>query len=328
MHADPSDRIVSVAGPEVSPVSVPRIFVVGLVLPFAHPIRLVLGSVLPLVVIAAAAFGPIGRVFTAWKALASGPIAIGQSTTAPPVLPTGYAIDVLEAEGVLFLAMALWLCAWQRAAARGFGEPILHWLGGSLGRFPGYILALLLWVLAPAMALFVPVAALGALVARRLGTPSPDTTPQGAFARLAAIGGMFSTLQWWVIGIAFVVIILLALWLNARLAPLPPLVASQGWRRAFGRAWQLSRGHGFGLAVSLVGYSLLAFLLLMIGAMASGAVMYTRSPLSDPGSIATFVAVGEFAIWALVALWHASLGALVVRDGLSAAEAIDPAMFD
>jgi len=29
----------------------------------------------------------------------------------------------------------------------------------------------------------------------------------------------------------------------------------------------------------------------------------------------------------LIASWHASLGALVVRDGLSPAETIDPALF-
>jgi hypothetical protein len=248
---------------------------------------------------------------------------------APPVLSPAAGVDFLKVYGLLFLALALWLCVWQRAAARGFSEPLLHWLGRSLLRFPGYVLALAVWTLTPSIVIFVPLMALGALISRNLGGV-PATTPQDAIARMNATWALFSTLQWWVIGIALLVIALIALWLSARLSPLPPLVAHQGWHRSFGRAWGLSRGHGFGLSVSLFAYALLSFLVLMVAAITFGAVMYTRARagILDPTIGILFGVIANLAVSALVVIWHASLGALVVRDGLSPAEALDPAMFD
>ena len=341
MRADPSDRIMSVAGPEVSPVSVPRIFALGIVLPFAHPIRLFLCSILPAALIVLLGLGPIERVMTLWHDMLSGqPIAVqpgltlAPPTTMPlPAMAPEIGIDFLTVEGLLFLAMALWLCAWQRAAARGFAEPLLPWLGGSLLRFPGYVLALAVWLLAPAVLLSLPFMALSWFVGRTLlqqGAVPPNQTPQQALQNLHNTFAIFSDLQWWVIGVAMLLIVLIALWLSARLSPLPPCVASQGWRGAFGRTWRLSHGHGFGLAVSLVGYTVLSFLVLMIASIAFGAAMYAHAGPGaiDPGTGMVFAVVINLFLTALLVLWQASLGALVVRDGLTPAEALDPALFD
>ena len=340
MHADPADRIISAEGPEISPVSVPRIFAVGLVLPFAHPIRLLLCSILPVTLIVVLGIRPIERVITLWQTLlsaqsigispstAAGTTAGTAMTVAPPVLPPDIGMDLLKIDGILFLALALWLCAWQRAAARGFAEPVLRWLGGSIVRFPGYIFALGIWLLAPAAVMFAPVGGLGWFIGR--ASVPAGATPQEAFQEMRGVMEMFSDLQWWVIGIAMLMITLIALWLNARLSPLPALVASRGWRGALGRAWHLSHGHGFGLSVSMAGYTLLSFFVLLIAAITFGAVMYTRASagIPDPSTGIIFGGILDLFVTALVVIWHASLGALVVRDGLSPAEALDPAMFD
>src|SRR4051812_46677677 len=95
MRADPTDRIIHFDQPEVSPVSVPRIFAVGLALPFAHPIRLVLASILPAALIAALGFGPIQRIIGFWQSFLAAPMfnidpaapASGTATMPPPALP-------------------------------------------------------------------------------------------------------------------------------------------------------------------------------------------------------------------------------------------------
>jgi len=323
MRAEPDDRVILAEEPEISPVSVPRIFAVGLVLPFAHPVRLILGAVLPgLLIAAATVFGPIGRIFTMWQDLGLDQ-PTGLAAGAPPVMPQDLGIDFLEIDGILLLSLALWLCTWQRAVARGFGEPILRWLGSSLRRLPGYVLAFLIWTLAPAVVVSLPLAALGALVGRNL-----SAAPMSPRDQMIAIGEMFSSVQLWALGIGLLTIALVALWLNARLSPLPALVASQGWRRAFGRAWQLSRGHGFGLAVSLFAYTVLAFLALVIAGVIFGVMMFSHpDSLPDPGTMAVFGGAADLGVTMLIASWHASLGALMVRDGLSPAETIDPALF-
>lgn len=333
MHADPTDRVLSVEGRDVSPVSVPRIFAVGLVLPFGHPIRLLLSSILPAALIVALGIGPMGRIMTLWEGLFSnqligaGPSA-STTTATPPVLPADLGTDFLEIYGLLFLAMALWLCAWQRAVARGFAEPILRWLGGSLVRLPGYIFALAFWLLVPAVVMSIPLAALGWLASR--AAPPAGATPQQAFQNMQNMMGMFSDLQWWVIAVAMLVVTLIALWLSARLSPLPALVASRGWRGAFGGTWRLSHGHGFGLAVSIFGYTVLSLVVLMIAALTFGAVMafQIRNGMVDPSKSIIFGVAADLIVTALVVLWQASLGALVVRDGLSPAESLDPALFD
>src|SRR3954466_1351247 len=100
MRADPTDRIISIEGPEISPVSVPRIFAVGLALPFAHPVRLILSGILPAVGIAGLGLGPLQRILALWQAFATQAVAIHRdfpigttagatgiaTTTSPPVL--------------------------------------------------------------------------------------------------------------------------------------------------------------------------------------------------------------------------------------------------
>jgi hypothetical protein len=336
MRADPTDRVLSVDGPEISPVSVPRIFAVGLALPFTHPLRLVFATILPAALIGAVGFGPMQRLVGLWRIFDMRTVQLapadptgammGTAATPPPDVPPSIVSDVLTLQGVLFLALAIWLCAWQRAAARNFAEPTLRWFCTSLLRLPGYILAFLVWVLAPALVMLVPFAAIAALIALNLGAgwaaPAQQVTGE-----MSAIPEMLSDLQWWVLIAALVVMTLIALWLSARLSPLPALVASRGWRHALGRAWGLSRGHGFGLSVSLLGYSLLGLILVAIGAGVFAAVIAGNGG-PDPSASVTLGSVIYLAGTAATVIWQASLGALVVRDGLSPAEALDPTMFD
>jgi len=334
MRADPMDRIMSVEGPEISPVSVPRIFAAGLALPFAHPVRFLLGSILPGALIAAIGFGPMQRVvalmdlFTQTVRIA--PTGNGTTTTPPPAdAPPSIVGDILTLEGVMFLALALWLCAWQRAAARNFAEPLPRWFGTSLLRLPGYILAFMIWVLTPAVVIVLPFAAMVALIALNMGA-GWAIPAQEAAGEMAAIPAMLGDLQWLILMVVFVTMALIALWLSARLSPLPALVASRGWRSALSRAWALSRGHGLGLSVSMVAYSLFGLIVMAIGDMVVGGVMAARAGngLPDLSSVVAVDTVINLIGAVLIVNWQASLGALVVRDGLSPAESLDPALFD
>jgi hypothetical protein len=344
MRADPTDRVMSVEGPEISPVSVPRIFAAGLALPFVHPLRLIVASILPALLIGAVGLGPLQRIIALWQAFAMQTVQIapsdntgtamgttlGTTTTAPPPeVPANLVGDVLTLQGVLFLALAVWLCTWQRAAARDFAEPFSRWFGMSLLRLPGYILALLVWVLAPALVILVPFIVMVALIALNAGA-GWAVPAQEVAGEMTAIPGMLSDLQWLVLAVAFLVVALIALWLNARLSPLPALVASQGWRRAVRRAWELSYGHGLGLSVSMLTYAVLTFALMVIAGVVAGAVVVARAGggVPDPATTVTVGSIVDLVGTALLAIWQASLGALVVRDGLSPAEALDPTMFD
>jgi hypothetical protein len=298
-------------------------------LPFAHPIRLLLGSILPAILVVAVGLGPLRRIIAVWQVLIAWRTE-SAGTGAPAVSPEQFGLDILKIQGVALLALSLWLCAWQRAAARGFAEPIPRWLGGSLLRLPGYIVAFVIWLLSPAVVLAIPFAGLAWLITRLIAfNPGLSPPAQTPLDQAAAILGFFSDLQWWVIAAAVVTVALIALWLSARLSPLPALVASQGWRGTFGRAWQLSRGHGFGLSASLAGYTILIFLLLLISGFVYGAAVVARSgSVPDPGAAVVFASIVNMLAAALLAIWQASLGALVVRDGLSPADALDFTMFD
>jgi hypothetical protein len=175
--------------------------------------------------------------------------------------------------------------------------------------------------------LLIPFAAMVGLIALNMGAGWALPAQQVA-GEIAGIPGMLSDLQWWVLAIALLTVTLVALWLSARLSPLPALVARQGWRRALGRAWHLSHGHGFGLSLSLFGYSVIASVIMAIAWIAFAAIMIGRGGMPDPGMAIVFGSIVGLTEVALIAVWQASLGALVVRDGLSPAEALDPAMFD
>ncbi len=333
MRADPSDRIISVEGPEISPVSVPRIFLVGLMLPFAHPVRLVLASIVPAVLIVVFGVGPTERVMAVWQALGIGQPSglVTTTTTAPPALPAGFGADVAQVEGIVFLALTIWLCAWQRGAARDFTEPIPRWLGRSLMRLPGYIIAFAVWLLAPVVVLLIPSGAMMGLIALNIGLgqaalAGPDRRRNGddpGHAQRSAMVGRRDRP-----GDHHPDRVMAQC---AALAPCRRWWQARGWRHAVGRAWQLSRGHGFGLSVSLVSYTLLALLVLFIASVVLGIAMYARARAGgafDAGTGLAFGAAINLVVTALIAVWQASLGALVVRDGLSPAEALDPAMFD
>jgi len=331
MHADPMDRIISDPRPAApsgpTSVSVPRIFAVGLVLPFAHPLRLLLCSLVPAGILSWLIFGPYGQAMRAWQtaimlstATSLGRPDPGFTTMAPTVFAS--------AEGLVLVALALWLCAWQRATVRDFREPLLHWLGGSLLRLPGYIAAILIWMLGPTIIVSLAMAAAGSAIQR--GMAGNGTMPPMGY--LFGYVNALSRNQWIEAGLGVLAAMLLALWLSARLSTLPPLVASQGWRRSFGGAWRISRGHGFGLSASIIGYSILSFLAAMIVGSALAVMVYRRSAgvlgSGAESSLFSIAVIVDLCIVGLATIWQASLGALLVRDSRSPAEIIDPAMFD
>jgi hypothetical protein len=337
MRADLEDRIVPVdlAPPSHPAISIPRIFGVGLILPFAHPIRLVLSSVVPVVFLVAMALGPLRDAITTWQQFMTAMRTGATGSLGQSVSPVAIGRDLLEINLIVFVAVALFLCAWQRAAARGFKEPTARWLGGSLVRFPEYILALALWLLAPMAIMWAVAAVFGSWIRVTLRNSgaftglTPGMTPGeiGAFYARA-----ITPAQWWAIGLVTAVTLLLGLWLSARLAPLPAMVARQGWRRSLGPAWRFSRGHGFGLAMSLVGYWLCMLPVAMIAGIVYGiaANMTARSEFGsyDSGAMAIGGLIFNVVIFGLLMLWQGSLGALVVRDAMAALDAIDPATFD
>jgi hypothetical protein len=333
MRADPMDRIVLAGVPAAAPVSaparvsIPRIFAVGLVLPFAHPIRLLLSSLIPGGIMAWLLFGPYGQAMSAWRQAV-----MLSATAAPGSYPFATALPpsvFLSAEGLILFAMALWLCAWQRAAVRDFREPTLRWFGASLLRLPGYVLALLVWLLAPFV--IVSAATGGVAFAVQRGLQARSGVPATRLLVFDYLGAL-SRNEWIGAGLGVLLAMLLALWLSARLSTLPPLVAHQGWRHSIGRAWQFSRGHGFGLSLSIIGYSILTFIAVIMVGSALAAIAYRESfSMPNPNDSSTMFAIAvaiDFCVLGLVMLWHASLGALVVRDSRSPAETIDPAMFD
>jgi hypothetical protein len=324
MRADPMDRIISDQRSAAASVSVPRIFAVGLVLPFAHPRRLLLCSLVPAGIVAWLVLGPYGQAMGAWRRAIM--LSTVNSPGAPyPFVTTSAPTVFLSAEGLMLVALALWLCAWQRATVRDFREPILNWLGGSLLRLPGYTAALLIWMLAPTAIVSLVTGGVGWAIQRDLTANGARPFAGWWFNYINAL----SRTQWIEAGLGVLAAMLVALWLSARLSTLPPLVASQGWRKSFGRSWQISRGHGFGLSVSIVGYSILSFLAAILVGSALAVMAYRRSTdLGTDASTFSIAVIVDLCILVLVMLWQASLGALVVRDSRSPAEIVDPAMFD
>ena len=336
MRADLEDRVVPVATASVpaSQVSVGRIFGVGLILPFAHPIRLILSSVLPVAFLAAMLLGPLRNAVTTWQQLLAAARSGAPGSFDPSLSPLTMGRYFLELNLVVFVAVALFLCAWQRTTARGFKEPLGRWLGASLLRFPEYVLALALWLLAPMLIMWAMTAVFGAWIGMSLRNSgaltgvTPGMTPSDTLQVLRAI----TPAQWWAIGLVTAVTLVLGLWLSARLSPLPAMVARQGWRHSFGQAWRFSRGHGFGLALSLVGYWFCLMPVAIIVGIIYGIVAYIamRGTLDVYDSNA--MAIGGFAVnivmFGLLMLWQGSLGALVVRDAMAPLDAIDPATFD
>jgi hypothetical protein len=323
VRADSADRIYAAPLPEaLEPrVSIPRIFALGLVLPFTHLNRLTLAGLLPAALIAGFFLTPLGRSAIDWLGFF---VLLSRGLTPEPM---GSANAAYLAGLALFLAIALWLCAWQRGAARGFAEPVGRALVRSLLRFPGYALALVFWLIAPFTITLPATFVIGwtlqrSIVKARYGMPTGLGIPPD----------MLTPVQWWVAGIGTLTFSLLGLWVSARLLPLPALVSSQGWSRSLGKAWRLSSGHDFGLSVSLFVYSLIG---LFVAAIASLIVFVsTVSTGSDADVVAAVllslrIGTGaSLAGAALVLFWQTAIAALLVREGANLDDPLELATFD
>jgi hypothetical protein len=325
VRADAADRIFAAPPPEaLQPrVSIPRIFALGLVLPFAHLHRLILAGLFPAVLVGAFFLTPPGRAAIDWMNVFA---EVYTRQMAPGAMPPAGSAGL--ACLVLFLAMVLWLCTWQRGAARGFAEPVRRWLLGSLLRFPGYAIALVIWQLAPFVTT-LPASFLIGWALERSRVNAEYGVPNG----LGLSAGMLTPVQWWVAGIGALTFALLGLWVSARLSPLPALVASNGWRGAFGKAWRASSGHGFGLSVSLFSYTLIGLvltffiativLIIMAPTPALMADYQAYLALSTRITVSTSLVVGALALF-----WSTAIPALLLRESAGLEDPLDPATFD
>jgi hypothetical protein len=333
LRADAADRIFAAPTPEpLQPrVSIPRIFAIGLVMPFANLHRLLLAGVIPVLLIVGFFVTPLGReaidflkllVFvgnhgTYW--------AEGTPGTEPaPAMPSpagaGWALLVS------LVATMLWLCTWQRGAARGFTEPISPWLRRSLLRMPGYAVALLIWQIAPFL-ISLPASFLIGSALRQNMLMAEYGVPNG----LGVTAEMLTPLQLWVAGIGTLTFALAGLWISARLLPLPAVVAAQGWRGAFGKAWRLSSGHGFGISVAMIGYTLIGLLLTFVGSVIAYIALAQLDAIS-PDSLALLsmqiTLISSTAAAMFILFWDTGIGALLLRESGSLDDPLDPATFD
>jgi hypothetical protein len=303
-------------------VSIPRIFALGLVLPFAHLHRVILAGLIPAVLILGFFLSPPGHAAMEWVDFIAEAYVRSVTARPQPSAPAaGWAFLVL------LLAMTLWLCTWQRAAARGFAEPIARWLLSSLLRLPGYAVALTFWLIAPFI-VTLPGSFLIGWAFERSREKAQYGMPNG----LGLHSSMLTPVQWWVAGIGILTFTLFGLWISARLSPLPALVASQGWRRSMGKAWRSSSGHGFGLSVSMFAYSLIGLLVTFITSTIVLIILAPMDPMADYSGymalsmrITVFVSLG---VTAFVLLWYTTIPALLVRESAGFDDPLELTAFD
>jgi hypothetical protein len=309
-------------------VSIPRIFAQGLVMPFANLHRLILAGIMPTVLIVGFFLTPVGREaidFANFLVATYEHTAFYAEGTAPVTVPSvaGAAWACLAS----FVAMALWLCTWQRAATRGFAEPIGRWLLGSLRRLPGYAVAILVWQIAPFIITLPASFLIGASLQQNL-LMAKYGVPNG----LGVTAEMLTPLQLWVAGIGALTFALLGLWISARLLPLPAVVAGQGWRGAFGKAWRASSGHGFGLSVSMIGYTLISLLLILLAATIFAYALSVSGATAGDAADLMLVLTWELAATSagayLILFWYTAIAALLVRESGSLDDPLDFATFD
>jgi hypothetical protein len=333
VRADAADRIFAAPAPEaLEPrVSIPRIFAMGLVMPFAHLHRLILAGVMPIVLIVGFFLSPVGReaidfanflvaTYNHDTAFAEGPPGT-EPLTVPSPAGAGWALLAS------FVATTLWLCIWQRGAARGFAEPIGRWLLGSLRRFPGYAVAIVIWQIAPFI-ISLPASFLIGSSLRQNMLMAKYGVPNG----LGVTAEMLTPLQLWVAGIGTLTFALAGLWISARLLPLPAVVAAQGWRGAFGKAWRASSGHGFGLSVSMIAYTLMGFLLIVIAVTIFAFTLpMTGAVAGDDADMAMMqkgMLIAASAASLLIVFWNTAIAALLVRESGGLDDPLDLATFD
>jgi hypothetical protein len=334
VRADAADRIFAAPPPEpLQPrVSIPRIFALGLVMPFAHLHRLILAGIMPIILIAGFFLTPVGREaidFLNFVVETSNRTAFYPAGTpgTEPVMTVPSAAGAGWACLASFVAMALWLCTWQRGALRGFTEPVGPWLLGSLRRLPGYAVALVIWQIAPFIVTLPATFLIGASLRQNM-LMAEYGVPNG----LGVTAEMLTPLQLWVAGIGMLTFALLGLWISARLLPLPAVVAGQGWRKAVGRAWRASSGHGFGLSASMIGYTLISLLLILLVATIFTYTLPVSGATAGDTADLVLVLKWVFAVTSagayLILFWYTAIAALLLRESGSLDDPLDLATFD
>jgi hypothetical protein len=300
-------------------------------MPFANLHRLILAGVIPVVLIVGFFLSPVGREAIDFANFLVGTYyhtafyAEGTPGAEPVTVPS--AAGAGWACLASFLAMSLWLCTWQRAAARGFAEPIGRWLLGSLRRLPGYAVAIVIWQIAPFIITLPASFLIGASLQQNM-LMAQYGVPNG----LGVTAEMLTPLQLWVAGIGTLTFTLLGLWISARLLPLPAVVAGQGWRGAFGKAWRASSGHGFGLSASMIGYTLISLILILVAAT----IFAHTLPVSGAkaGDEADLILVLKWVFAAtsagayLILFWYTAIAALLVRENAGLDDPLDLTTFD
>jgi hypothetical protein len=319
MHADPLDRIgpaTLLRGEIESGLSVPvaTLFARGITLPFAHPRRWLVSALIPCGLLAGDAV-LLYRRLQVWR---DGPFSDLQAIdpTIPDTSNPGILLALALGMLLVFLgALCFWFCAWQRDAARGFRDPPGTLLRQSLARLPGYLAAFAVWQAVP-----------GAII----GVMDFIVLRAGSGARFPIDGAPLSLeaspMRFWLMVAGWVVALLFGLWLSARLSPLPALVAAQGWRGALGNAWNLSEGHGLGIALAFLAYGLLGGLITWVGMLS--AVMMFRVWEQGETPVAFTICMVGFAGVLITQIWCSSLAALAVREIVGADREVDPTAFD
>jgi hypothetical protein len=182
------------------------------------------------------------------RLLLCGPIAAALAMTfvdhavygMPFILTTGNSAS-LWLTGILAIPFVVFGgCAWQRCIAGRAAEPIGHWLAQSLRRAPDYAVAV--------VAALLPSALIWSFFC--------------GMAYLILEGGNLTEVAtgWWALA-GLLLLLLPGLWLFARLSFLPVIVATEGWRGAGERCWNLGRGRDFGLVLGYTFFLVVGFIL-------------------------------------------------------------------
>lgn len=183
------------------------------------------------------------------------------------------------------LALGFWFCAWQRAVATGFREPIGAWLGASFRRMPQYLVCYGVW----AALAFIVFALANALYSQNLWLANfpvirPNGLPEAQAPRAIVVG------------------LLLVLYVFVRFAPLTGLVAS-AWS---GTLEEATRVTWSGLGLRLI----LAFIALLVLGWALGVGSRNLSALIAGAAWPSYAFYFTRFLALLTQIWLVTLAAL------------------
>jgi hypothetical protein len=265
----------------------------SMVLPFAHPIRL-LAYGLPLLLVL------LGLSLAFPHASILGGVFGSHDVGIQPHLgdrPYG-GIASIAVWLVSALVLAFLLCLWQRDAMRRFKDPIPHLLAQGAAHFPAYCVGILVLL----SFLFVFLALTGFV-----RIPQSGVLPPGLPGMLAGV----------------MLVVPLA-WIYARISLLPPLIALAGFDGTLSRSWQMTEGHALRLGLCIIALSLCLLLALSVGTPVSFQLVQGGH---NPWLVFRLAGSCSLVATVTVLMWIAGLTALTARRLLSL-HGVDPAVFD